>query len=365
MGKHVRVVNANSLQATIRTLKAEHQAERAKHPHAERYLRDYHPEIANKLAACRTKARVVPDELNGDRFRVRLYPCHVEPWCFACVNEAKHKRAQQALEKFQRCTPNGKQIRLGHIVQTAQLREDGTGWGLGASHRVKDFQQVIWKSTRDAYGPGIGIYASYQAFGERAFGKLHPHIDFTINGHTLDDDNHPQQTPFYDLTNGGHEKWVNRTREHVAARFLIDHSKIETNFKIQRFVTGIPAYYRAMLYQLREMVDVRKMSYDRTNRLVYWANYKLNVRERMTVDQFQEGLNDYQIAVGTWGDQQCKRLHVPYGHLADRNITATEKAMGGKTPAHRRGCSCGECNEWGEPIFPDEDGNYDFDPWAE
>ena len=362
MAKHVLVVKAGGVESAIRQLKAQHQAERARHPNADRYLRDHLPEVAAKVAQCRTRARVARDRMRPNRYKVRLYGCHVEPWCFACVREAKHRRANQALERFQRCTPVGFEPRFGHIVQTAQLTEDGDGWGTQASRLVKDFSDTIWRVVSDFYGPGAGAFASYHHFGERGFGKIIPHIDLTINGYRLTDSG-AQQTPTYPLQAGGYARWVKRTQDHAAARFLIDPDGVQTNLNIQSFVVGIPAYYGAILYQVRELVDVRKIAdYDRPRQLIYWSSYRENRRERMTVQQFKDALAEYQSSVGAWGKMQARHLHRPYGHMADGKLKKTQQAMGGQLRDHRRNCPCSECSDW-EVLFPGEDGEYEFDPW--
>lgn len=362
--KHVLVVRAAGVQSAIRQLRGQHQAEVARHPDVSRYLRDRAPFLAAKVAQCGTKARVARDRAQADRYRVRLYGCHIEPWCTACVREALHRRAGKVLDRFYRCRPAAAEPRFAHIVQTAQLREeDGSGWGAYAAKDVAGFADVIWRTLRESYGSGIGAFLSYQAFGERAFGKTHPHIDLTINGWHLVDGQATRLQP-YDLSGNGHARWVQRTRDHAGARFLIEPNSVQTNLKIQGFVDGPKAYRAALLYQLRELVDVRKMTYDRPNGLVYWNSYRDNRRERMTLREFEEGLVEYQANVGAWGAMQSRHLHRAMGHMADAAIGKTTRAMGGETPDHRANCSCGECTDW-ELVQPDPDGRYDFDPWHE
>lgn len=362
MGRHVAVVRGAGIRSAIFLLKSQHRVEAARHQDVLRYLQDHNPAVYAKVRQCRTQARVARDVVQSDRYKVRLYGCHVEPWCFACTNEAKWRRVAAALRTFQACTPAGQQPRFAHIVMTAPIFPDGAGWGRFARREIKAFRDVTWRVTKAAYGAGIGGLLSYQDFGETPFPKGHPHMDYTINGWTLVDGK-PERTPTYDLKNGGHARWVKRVQEQVTARWLLPAAEGVTNLNIQGFVTGIPAYVRALAYQLRELVDVRKMTYDRARQLVYWSSYRDNTRAKMTVQDFQQGLADYAGRLGSWGHRQATSLHVTAGHMARRAITKTSDAMGAVEPPHRRGCYCTECSEW-EVIFPNEEGEYDFDPWA-
>src|SRR5688572_10974450 len=115
MGKYVRIVKAAGIPGAIQALKAEHRAEVARHPDVMRYLHDHQPNAYATVKECRSKARVARDRIT-DRYKVRLYGCHVEPWCTACEHEAKWRRVAKALERFQACTPGDKQPRFAHIV---------------------------------------------------------------------------------------------------------------------------------------------------------------------------------------------------------------------------------------------------------
>lgn len=361
MGKYVRVVGAAGVRGAIHALMAEHHAEAQRHPDVLRYLRDHRPEAYFKVRACRTKARVARDRMTG-RYKVRLYGCHIEPWCIACEHEAKWRRVGKVLERFQACTPAGRQPRFAHIVMTAALREDGTGWGRFAKEDPKVFRELTWKVTKQAYGEGAGAYMTYQDFGERAFNKVHPHLDFTLNGWTLDADARPALTATYSLKGGGRDRWMEGVRREVVARWLLPDEEAVSMLNIQSFVVGHGAYAKALAYQLRGLIDVRKMTYDRTRQLVYWSSYRDNTRARMTVQEFHDGIRDYERRLGIFGDHQAKTLHVGMGHLADRRLKTTAKLMGSVEPDHRRGCYCYECGDW-ELIHPNMEGEYH--PWSE
>lgn len=361
MGKYVRIVHAAGIRGAIQGLKAQHRSEQQRHPDVLRYLQDHNLPAYNRVKACRTKARVARDRSTG-RYKVRLYGCHVEPWCIVCEHEAKWRRVAKAFDRFHACTPAGKEPRFAHIVMTAPIFPDGKGWGRFVKEDPKLLRDVAWKVTRTAYGDGAGAFMSYQDFGEQAFARLHPHLDFTLNGWSLRD-GRAVQTPIYSLKGGGSQRWAERARQEIVARWLLPDAEAVSNLNIQAFVTGIPAYIGAMAYQLRGLVDPRKMTYDRARQVIYWSSYRDNTRAKMTVPEFQEGLIDYQRRLGAFGDRQTKGLHVAVGHMADRSLKATAKAMGSVERDHRRGCSCSECNDW-EVVFPDQAGEYDFDPWS-
>lgn len=365
MSRYVRVVHGVGVRGAILSLKQQSQVEMNQHPDVLRYLADTRPETLARVRACGRKARVVAHEVKPDLYKVRLYGCKVQPWCTRCVNEAKHHRARDAMARFAKCKPATQEMRLAHVVQTAHFSVDSGGWGERASRDVDAFRRIVARVVQESFGSGYGAYFSYQDFGERAFGKRHPHLDFTINGWSLAADGRAELTRTYDTTHGGYNLWVQRTRQHAAAAFLLHDDYIGTNLKLQRWRTGYAAYYNAMLYQVRELVDVRKMTYDRQRGLVWWNSYRDNSRERMTLSEFEEGLADYTTRLGAWGHHQARRLHVGMGHLADGRIPRTMKAMGGEAPSHRRNCQCAECQEWSPPLDADEDGDYNFDPWQD
>lgn len=359
MGKYVRVVGAAGISGAIHALKAEHRAEVQRHPDVLRYLRDHQASVYHKVQTCRSKARVARDRMSG-RYKVRLYGCHVEPWCIACEHEAKWRRVRKVLDRFQACTPAGRQPRFAHLVMTAPIFPDGKGWGRFAKENPKVFRELTWKVTKAAYGDGAGAYMTYQDFGERAFSKVHPHLDFTLNGWSLDANGRPTLTPSYSLKDG-RGPWLEGVRRDVVARWLLPDEEAVSMLNIQGFVVGAGAYARALAYQLRGLVDVRKMTYDRSRQLVYWSSYRENTRARMTVQEFHDGLMDYQRRLGPFGDHQSKTLHVGVGHLADRRLKTTAKLMGSVELDHPHSCYCNECGDW-ELLHPDEQGEYD--PWS-
>jgi hypothetical protein len=361
MGKFVRVVKASGVPAAIRSLKADHRAEAARHPDVLRYLQDHNPDAYRKVAKCRSKARVAVEN-GGDRYKVRLYGCHVEPWCIACEHEAKWRRVAQVLDRFQLCTPAGQQPRFAHIVVTAPIFPDGRGWGRFAKSDLKTMRDVIWSVTKWVYGAGIGAFTTYQDFGERAFTKTHPHLDFTLNGWMLQD-GQPVQTPTYQLKSGGYDAWARQLRSEVLRRWLLPDEEAVSTMHVQSYVSGVKGYVRALAYQLRGLVDARKMTYDRTRQVVYWSSYRDNTRVKMTVQEFHAGLDDYERRLGAFGKRQSKRLHVAVGHMADRALDATSEAMGAEERRHPRSCVCAKCGDW-EVVWPDEEGDYAFDPWA-
>ncbi len=98
------------------------------------------------------------------------------------------------------------------------------------------------------------------------------------------------------------------------------------------------------MYQMRELVDLRKFEYQRNPELVFWNSYKDGQREAMTVDMFVDGLEDYQKRTDSWTRQS--HLHRSSGHMAKRSIGKTEKLMGGRDLPHDTDCPCGECGDW-------------------
>lgn len=279
--------------------------------------------------------------------------CHRVPLCIACTRIATYRRVKKALDQFSMCTPKGQEMRLTHIVQTAPLTEDGQGWGRQASEDIGAFGKVVWDTLRESYGKdGLGAIMSYQDFGERAFNKRHPHMDLTLNGWMLQD-GQPVQTPTYDLTGRGRERWDEIFVKHARA-VAIDAQR--GSLDIGRTKIGHRAYYRILRYQMRELVDLTRIEYDSQREVLWWEDYKTSHRERVPVPVFLEGMAEYQRRLGTWTNKgEHQLLHRRYGHIADKLRHRTAGTMGGQPIAHGEDCPCAECGDWDSIELTDEE----------
>ncbi|MHB8632753.1 MAG: hypothetical protein ACYDBQ_02130 [Thermoplasmatota archaeon] len=353
-----RVFRREGVEAAKRRAIAQVRADWARHPALQKFLADYFPDRWREIQVCGTRFKEWRDRNEWSRRKIQPISCHNAPYCITCVRLKAVRRVNAALNEFHRCTPKGQRPRFAHLVQTAPLAEDRTGWGLKASENHRAFAKVVWKTLEEAYGGGVGGVLSYQDFGERGFAKRHPHIDLTLNGWRLSEGG-PRKTATYELKAGGADRLQAALCRRATSLDLQAADK-PGNLHIQPWVTGMGEYYRTLRYQMRELVDFRKLDYSRDACLVWWMSYKENRREKMTCKEFLDGLIEYETRLGSWTkrDEHDARqsLHFRYGHMADRAIGKTEAAMGGSDIPHGRRCPCSDCGDW-DRVFPDDDPN--------
>jgi hypothetical protein len=176
----------------------------------------------------------------------------------------------------------------------------------------------------------------------------------TLNGWRLADGK-AERTPQMNLRHGG----AHRFQVALAARataFDVEATEWQGNLKVQSPVVGAAEYYRVLRYQMRELVDFKKLDYSRDRQMVWWMSYKDNRRQQMTVLHFLAGLKEYQVRLGPWSRHEGEgrqNLHFRYGHMADTAIARTERLVGGASIPHGKRCPCSECGDW-DRVFPDE-----------
>ncbi|MES2153924.1 MAG: hypothetical protein V4510_02200 [bacterium] len=326
--------------------------------HAARFLQDNLPSVWERVKTCSLTYKRYENPLRPGETKLQPYVCNLQPWCLNCLTFAHWRRTQRTVEKFQRCTPAGEEPRFMHIVQTAPIYDAAPSWGMAASRNPTGFSSVIWKAIEEGFGPGVGGVASYQDFGEGAFVRRHPHIDMTINGWTIKDGK-AMELPFYDLGGGrdgndGLMAWkANVLRQAQALHLGADATS--TYFGV--LVEGVARYHKILSYQLREMVDLRKIEYNAEERIVTWVSYKNAERTDMTVRKFMLGFHDYAARLDVFNGSSGDKLHRAHGHMANRVIRATSKAIGGKGDPHSENCGCVRCGEWvrvfGQGAHPD------------
>lgn len=324
-----------------------------------RYLADCWPNEWERIRGCSMSFLWREDQMRPGYVKRLPVRCNRVPFCITCSRFQTWTRVQTKLEEFYRCTPAGKEPRFYHVVQTAPFSDgttypEGGDWGRQASEDVGWFRSVVWAAMRDEFGKGVGGVASYQDFGEGAFTKRHPHLDMTINGWMLQD-GEPVQTPRFDFQGQGRKRWDERVVKRARARNVV---AARGNANVYGPVVGVKPYVRILKYQLRELVDLRKLTYDRDKQLVYWMDYRSNRRTPMTVWQFADGLHEYRERLGAWKsarEEGTVRLHTGMGHMAPGSLKATQKAMGGEVPPHGSNCVCSECGDWLHVELTDEE----------
>lgn len=257
------------------------------------------------------------------------------------------------MNHFNEATPRGKQPRFIHIVQTSPLTVAGEGWGMLASKDKGGFAKVVWKTIADQVGTGLGGLLSYQDFGEQAFQKRHPHIDLTLNGWQIQD-GQATHTPRIELRNGGYKNWQGTLVKHASKKYGVEARR--GNLKVGSVITGHLPYYSVLRYQMRELVDLRKVDYSREKQTVNWISYKDNTRTKHTVHEFMAGMFEYQMRLGPWSNDWGtgkQNLHFRYGHIADTLLHKVSPQIGGEEIPHRKNCPCNNCGDW-ERVFLDD-----------
>ena len=321
-------------------------------PKLQQFLQDHAPIEWEDIRRCRLRWKALEWRQRPGHYKVApAYSCWKLPYCIHCTRSATNRRVLAALDHFQRCTPAGQAPRFVHIVQTAPIYEDGTGWGVQASQNIKEFGAIVADTLREFYGEGMGAVMSYQDFGERAFAKRHPHIDLTLNGWMLKDGK-PARTPRFALQGGGREQWDAFVADR-ARSLAIDAQR--GSLDIGSLVTGAPAYFKVLRYQIRELIDFRKLDYSRDRQMVWWRSYKDPSREAFTVNDFLAGLAEYRWRLKQWpqGEDEGIQLHRRVGHLGNNVLSKTQKAMGGRPVPHGKDCPCSDCGDW-DRVFLDE-----------
>ncbi len=108
-----------------------------------------------------------------------------------------------------------------------------------------------------------------------------------------------------------------------------------------------PVGWPPIAYQIREIVDFRKIKYEPDAGTIWWHCYKDNLRERLIVEQFTEGLEEYNDRLQVWKKGKRNILHRRYGFMADRKRKTTLQIMGGVPTPHEAHCNCARCESWG------------------
>ncbi len=351
------------LPTAVRAQRQGVSAEWRRFRHVQAFIEDHFPLEWEAIRHCGLNVGTYESGKQPGKHRLAPASCRKLPFCIRCTKSETGRRVRTAIEQFECVTPAGKQPRFIHIVQTAPVGNEGqyTGggdWGRQASQDLGAFGGIVWDVLKEAYGDGIGAIMSYQDFGERAFAKRHPHMDLTLNGWSLVD-GVMEPTPRYEFKAGGKERWHQATQR--AASRLVANAE-PGNVRVHRPLVGVKAYYRVLRYQMRELVDLRKLEYSRDQKLVWWKSYHENRREKFGLNDFLGGLAEYQWRLGAWkrkGDEgESQRLHRRYGHMRDGVLEATQRKVGGQPSKHGKRCPCSMCGDW-ERVFPDGiDRNY-------
>jgi hypothetical protein len=327
-----------------------------KHRRLQSLLQDHFPGEWANISRCRMAYKPLESVQRPGHYKVApIYACWELPFCIRCVKASTHRRVMAALDKYHRCTPKGQSMQLFHIVQTAPIYDDGTGWGVEASSNLKAFGNIVWENLQEFYGEGIGAIMSYQDFGERLFAKRHPHMDLTLNGWMLKD-GQPAKTPKLNLQGGGRARWDNALVQR-ATRFRVDAKR--GSLDVSRVIDERAIQYKVLRYQMRELVNLRQVQYNRDRQTVTWHAYSKDrdvpTQTTLTVHEFKAGLAEYQWRLKQWpqGEDEGMELHRAYGHIAKRSVRKTQKAMGGVPMPHDELCPCAECGDW-ERVFLDD-----------
>jgi hypothetical protein len=350
------VVSRNELEPTLERLRAAVVRRWEPFPDARAFLADRVPYAWKDVRLCGTGGYKTAEQVaSPDSIKVWPYRCGNEPWCLECVNHQQWRRTQRVMERWAKCTPAGEQPRFCHIVITAPIYDAAPSWGLTASRNPRGFMDTVWRVLTELYGPGLGAHMSYQDFGEAGLARRHPHIDLTINGWTI------QDGKVGELPNIGHGTVVNwtegpdphgKTYDELVATVeryanALHPGAQASSIYVSPLMEGYSSYQQILSYQVRELVDLRKLRYDRTGQQVGWESYKEPYETTwMPIRDWFRAFEEYCARLNLFNEESGRKLHYDYGHMTSGRIRATQRATGGLPDPHPSGCPCSRCGEW-------------------
>ncbi|MFO1532833.1 MAG: hypothetical protein ABR562_03910 [Thermoplasmatota archaeon] len=365
------VIHRNDLDEAIANYRAAVVQRWDRYEDARQYLADHRPKIWAKVRSCGLHNFVTQAQPSDpDHIKFWAKRCDQIPWCLECVNHQHFRRRHRVFDRWAACTPAGQEPRFSHIVITAPIyakrcpacdpgdtddrpdpncqsclgRGNGTSahsWGLEASGNPRAFKEVVWRTLLEMYGEGLGAHMTYQDHGEAGLARRHPHIDLTINGYTVNG-GRVDVLPYFDFTED-RERVVRIVEKHAQALRLGARA---TSFYIGQVVEGYAPYAKILAYQVREMIDLRKLRYDRDQQLVGWESYREGhettwMRSRDWSSAYEEYCARLRIHMG--GNNS---LHSDHGHMKGKAIASTRRVTGGRPEPHREGCPCSKCGDW-------------------
>lgn len=338
-----------AVRQEVRERIAARNAKWAISPTAAYWVEDYYPEVWDRVKGCRLVYTPAESLTRYDKWKlVSKSSCRKVPWCIPCSLAKGQERLGKALDKISRATPEGQRKRVVPWTLVAQVADDHTGVGMAASSDINRFARTVayfLHQVYDAKAGELGWIMSYQDFGERAFQKRHPHWHVTMNGYRWRDGT---MTPIEQLNvrGQGHARitaaWDN------ALRTFFPGAKTG-NLRAEQPAVGKGNYYGWVKYQVRELVDLRKVVYQRANNRVVWIPYREGVkRADFTGQEFRAGLEEYR---GRVRPNEGNRVHRDCGYLEGGTLKKIAAAIGGEREAHdTASCPCDVCDEWmGQP----------------
>jgi hypothetical protein len=191
---------------------------------------------------------------------------------------------------------------------------------------------------------------------ENSNAKRHPHVDLTLNG-WRGVDGKASTVKEYWLGKGGLHRWNETVRRAAGAVWPGAKSG---NVRLKRVRVGFQDYAAVLRYQVRELVDLRKLDYDRGKQTVAWLSY--DSAHRAAAPNGVHGGRVHGRPAGVPGPARVlaqrhpPSLHSRYGHMADRTRNRTAAAIGGRPRRHRENCPCMECGREWHRVFLTDDG---------
>jgi hypothetical protein len=117
------------------------------------------------------------------------------------------------------------------------------------------------------------------------------------------------------------------------------------NLRAENPAVGKGAYYKWVKYQVRELVDLRKVQYNRAANLLTYIPYKEGVvRAEFTGQLFRAGLEEYRERVRP---DVGNRVHRDGGYIEGASLKKLSAEIGSTKEQHDQAtCPCDECDEW-------------------
>jgi hypothetical protein len=313
-------------------------------PTAKDWVRDYYPNIWSEVAECRLEYHLAESLTRADRVKKVAHSCGKIPWCVPCSLAKGHERMGQALDKIARATPKDMERRVVPWTLSTVYGDDGSG-PMALSKDIGRYAKAVDHFLHEVYDAErgeIGWIMSYQDFGEKAFAMRNPHWHLTLIGRRWRDGK-MESLPTPNLL-------VAKTKERIFAQW--DNALAAWfpgvkmgNMRIEQPAVGRGAFWKWIKYEVRELVDLRKLLYHQGSRRVWWKKYHYgHERVEFNAGVFAAGLDEYRERLRP---DRPNRLHRDGGFMVGTSLDKLAKEIGGQPERHdEQTCPCKRCDRW-------------------
>jgi hypothetical protein len=334
---------------------------------------DHLPDMLEKLRRCRTLVRTRPGEGKaGSVAIVERVGCGVRPYCPACNEEQRVKRARNAVRVLESASPGREKPRAFGVTFAARMHTTHPEWQGRAMEDHRALMRGVARGLDRAYGGGVGCLATFQAYGNDVFTQPHPHVHVIMSSWKLVDETPARVQPLdLDSWPGARERAFRPIVEGVARALKCDVDARTTNTWITREVVGKASIRAAYRYNFRELLNPLDWFYDRDAQTIRIMNYPRPIASRtISAMTLRPRVEAYGARYGDWNDigqegpsRGRRTLDGWYGILSDKLLPETRIVMS-HTAQHSDDCACRECTEYERADWQPDWAERPIDPIA-